>query len=362
MGPNKINSIQGLRAIAAGLVVLLHVLGMAEKFSAEQSVLNQFFHFRHFGSSGVDIFFVISGFIMTVVSQQKYGQPSASMHFFKRRLIRIVPLYWFYSSIMLLLICLPFTLQQSVFDLTFTIRSYFFIPSVNPTSQEMMPLVAQGWTLSYEMYFYLLFALFLMFKKGWFLPSIFIIFSMCILWGFLYDIGTNSPYRLFTNPILIEFLLGCLIGTAYVSRYRFGSLFSVGLICIGCLGFLATIIYGKSGYTRVVDWGLPAACLVAGIVNLENATGFKTPHFLVALGNSSYSLYLYHTFALMVIGKLMQMGLLSSIPIDLLVIFSLLFCIATGHIAYLCIEKPITRYFSKHKTAPSYKRQAAIIH
>jgi exopolysaccharide production protein ExoZ len=360
MRPNKINSIQGLRAIAASLVVLLHVLRMADLFSPESSIFNNFFHFRHFGASGVDIFFVISGFIMTVVSKSKYGLPGASVNFFKRRLIRIVPLYWFYSSLMVLLIFLPFALQKSVFDLTFTIRSYLFIPSLNPTSQEMTPLVAQGWTLFYEMYFYILFAVFLLFKQKWFLPSISIFFSICIYLGFITDIGPNSSYRLFTNPILIEFLMGCFIGTAYISLPRLGVLSSAVLIGIGCLGLLATILFGKSGYTRVVDWGMPAACLVAGVVNLENAKSFKTPHILVMLGDSSYSLYLYHTFALMVIGKLMKMGLLSRIPIDFLIILSVLFCMITGHIAYLCIEKPITKYFSKSKNTSSYERQAAI--
>jgi peptidoglycan/LPS O-acetylase OafA/YrhL len=360
MSQNKINSIQGLRAIAASLVVLLHVLGMVEKFSLDYSVLNNFFHFRHFGSSGVDIFFVISGFIMTVVSVNKYGSKGASVDFFKRRLIRIIPLYWFYSSLMILLICLPFTLQQSVFDIAFAIRSYLFIPSLNPTSQEMMPLVAQGWTLSYEMYFYILFALFLLFKRGWFLPAISTIFAICVYLGFKYDIEPNSSYRLFTNPILVEFLMGCFIGSAYVSRRRLGVSSSSVLIGIGCLGFLATILFGKSGYTRVVDWGLPAACLVAGVVNLENAKGFKTPKFLIKLGDSSYSLYLYHTFALMVVGKLMKMGLLSNIPIDILIILSLLFCITTGHIAYLGIEKPITKYFTKRQNTSSFEKPVAI--
>lgn len=360
MTNNRIDSIQGLRAIAASLVVLLHVLGMAEKFSTEYSVFNNFFYLRNFGSSGVDIFFVISGFIMTVVSKNKFGSLGASVEFLKRRLIRIVPLYWFYSSVMVILICLPFALRQSVFELGFTIRSYLFIPSLNPTSQEMMPLVAQGWTLSYEMYFYILFAFFLMFRKELFLPSISIIFIVCVLLGFLIDIESSSPYRLFTNPILIEFLLGCFIGTVYISRYRIGVFSSAGLIGIGLLWLLATLFFGKLGYTRVVDWGLPSACIVAGIVNLEKIQNIKIPRTLIALGDSSYSLYLYHTFALMVIGKLMKKGLLSKIPIDFLIVLSILFCIASGHIAYLCIEKPLTQFFSKPKKTTSLEGRTAI--
>lgn len=353
----KIYSIQALRAIAAGLVVLLHAQGMAQKLSDSDSILNGFFSLRHFGSSGVDIFFVISGFIMTVVSARNFSVPGVSLEFFKRRLVRIIPMYWFYTSVMLLLVCLPFTLKQSVFDLSFTIRSYLLIPSVNPSSQEIMPLVAQGWTLSYEMYFYVLFAVFLLFKRNWFLPSITLLFTACIAWGLLVDVEKDSTFRLFTNPILMEFILGCFIGTIYLSGRHPGPLASVGLVGLGCLGLMATIILGKSGFTRVVDWGLPAACLVAGAVNLERALGFRTPRIMIALGDSSYTLYLSHTFVLMVMGKLLKKGLLSGIPIDIIILFSVGLCLVLGHLAYLCIEKPVTRFFTRRRMSTIVRQQ-----
>ena len=89
----KIYSIQALRAIAAGLVVLFHAQEVAEKFGDADSILNGFYNLKGFGASGVHIFFVISGFIMIVVSAHQFGSPGSSTQFFKRRLIRIVPVY-----------------------------------------------------------------------------------------------------------------------------------------------------------------------------------------------------------------------------------------------------------------------------
>ena len=117
---------------------------IAGQYSNAASILNGFFHLRFFGASGVHIFFVISGFIMIVVSAHQFRLPGAPTKFFKRRLIRIVPVYWFYTSLMLLLVCLPYTLKQSTFDIAYTIKSYLFIPAVCPSTDKIVPLLARA--------------------------------------------------------------------------------------------------------------------------------------------------------------------------------------------------------------------------
>lgn len=355
----KLYSIQALRAIAAGLVVLFHTQEVVGRYSDADSILNGFYYLDHFGVSGVHIFFVISGFIMTVVSNAYFGTNGASIEFFKRRLVRIVPIYWLYTSVVLLLVCLPYTLKQSDFDLIYTIKSYLFIPAKDPTSGELVPLLGQGWTLSYEMYFYVLFAFFLQFRRRWFLPSITLFFSACIGLRMVLNFDDTPIGNLLTNPILIEFVFGCLVGTAFVSGRRPGPLVSVGLIGLGCLCMMATIFRGDGGFSRVVVWGLPAVCLVAGAANLERAVRFRTPRILVALGDSSYTLYLTHTFVLMVIGKLLKMGLLTGIPIDIIILFSVGICVVSGHLAYLCIEKPTTRFLTYRRKLAAIRPQPA---
>jgi peptidoglycan/LPS O-acetylase OafA/YrhL len=355
----KLYSIQALRAIAAGLVVLFHTQEVAERYGDADSILNGFFHLKHFGGAGVDIFFVISGFIMTVVSKNHFGSDGASIEFFKRRLVRIVPIYWFYTTVVLILVCLPFTLKKSVFDFLFTIKSFLFIPAIDPTSGKLFPLLAQGWTLSYEMYFYVLFAFFLKFPRNIFLPSITLLFSACIGLRLASIVDYTPISSLFTNPILMEFVFGCFIGNAYVAGRHPNPLGSIGLFGFGCLGLMATIFLGSGGITRVVVWGLPAACLVAGAVNLERTFGFRTPRILVALGDSSYTLYLTHTLVLMVLGKFLKVGLLSGIPIDIFILFSVALCVFSGHLAYLCIEKPTTRFFTNKRKHATMSRRLA---
>jgi exopolysaccharide production protein ExoZ len=308
----------------------------------------------------VHIFFVISGFIMIVVSAHQFRLPGAPAKFFKRRLIRIVPVYWFYTSLMLLLVCLPYTLKQSTFDIVYTIKSYLFVPAVRPSTDKIVPLLAQGWTLSYEMYFYILFAFFLKFSRTWLLPSLILLFSASVGLRFLVSLGNGPVLNFFTNPILLEFVFGCFVGLVYISGRRISPVLSLGLFAFGCLSLIAWIIYGGGGFSGVIVWGIPAACIVAGATNLERALDFRTPRILTALGDSSYSLYLSHTFLLMVVAKLLKMNLLSGIPIDIVIILSVAFCIVFGHLAYLYIEKPITLFFTyRQRPAPIQQQPLA---
>ena len=126
---------------------------------------------------------------------------------------------------------------------------------------------------------------------------------------------------------------------------------------LGCLGMMANIFWGKSDYTRVVDWGLPAACLIAGVVNFERTTGYRVPRLLAALGDSSYTLYLCHTFVLMVVGAFLKKGWLDALPIDLTILLSTAGCVFLGHLAYLVIERPVTRVLKERE--PSLRRRTS---
>ena len=169
MKGTKLSSIQVLRGVAASLVVFLHILASLDAYY-DSSILYDFPSLISFLESGVDIFFVISGFIMFAVTKNKFGQGYA-LNFIKRRIFRVVPLYWtltlLYAS---LLIVFPSAFQNAVFDIYKLIQSLLFIPHHN-VSGDIMPVVSVGWTLNYEMYFYLCFAIALVFRNttGFFL-------------------------------------------------------------------------------------------------------------------------------------------------------------------------------------------------
>ena len=146
--------IQGLRAFAALSVVLGHSLNSIERGSGVPPLLLQ--HFQ--GAIGVDVFFVISGFVMTISSSRLLRKQHPSRIFLWRRLLRVAPLYWLVTATKLLLIAaLPRLLASYRVSLWNGIASFLFVPSLNPKGL-IRPVITLGWTLNFEMAFYLLFA------------------------------------------------------------------------------------------------------------------------------------------------------------------------------------------------------------
>src|SRR5262249_31198174 len=121
------------------------------------------------GGSGVDLFFVISGFIMVYTNFSTFMQPRAATSFLRRRIIRIVPMYWICTTGVVLLLALAPQLFSSVqFDWTYVISSYVFLLSQN-SAGDIGVVIQTGWTLCFEAYFYLWFALLLNWPRQWFL-------------------------------------------------------------------------------------------------------------------------------------------------------------------------------------------------
>ncbi|RZA09508.1 MAG: acyltransferase, partial [Proteobacteria bacterium] len=147
-------SLQALRALAAWMVVCHHFMQIFFNFHPTGPI-GQFFTDR--GAVGVDIFFVISGLVIYLSTQDK-DMPAG--RFLLNRVIRIVPAYWLYSALMaLMLLALGNWLPNSAIDLPHFILSLLFIPSENPGGYGLYPTLNVGWTLNYEMLFYLVFAL-----------------------------------------------------------------------------------------------------------------------------------------------------------------------------------------------------------
>ena len=156
---NKLLSIQTLRGIAALLVVFLHIsFELSSKTNG--SIILGFYNLNSFGLLGVDIFFVISGFIIFWIHGNDFQKKNAFQIFFIKRLTRIVPLYWLFtiiSALILLLIPELFT-KGKEFEFTHFLTSLLFFPWYNSVG-EIYPILAVGWTLNIEMYFYFVFAL-----------------------------------------------------------------------------------------------------------------------------------------------------------------------------------------------------------
>src|SRR4029079_17250141 len=181
--------IQMLRAVAAMAVVVMHI-GIELRYWGKATI-----SWTDVGNAGVDLFFVISGFIMVFISWERFGRRDAPVDFFVRRLIRIVPLYW--------LVPTGYILAGS-FPASRIITSYLFVPDFGADAAPL-PVVLQGWTLNFEMFFYLVLALALL------LPRLAAIATVSTLLATL--VLLKVPY--YGQSVILEFVLGLWIGWAF---------------------------------------------------------------------------------------------------------------------------------------------------
>ena len=348
-------SIQALRGFAALAIVFFHISEMLLRYTDRTGLFCTLSPVWQVGASGVDLFFIISGFVMVESTRHMFQQKRASLTFFIRRLIRIVPLYWFYTTLMLILVLLPFSLQSSIFSATYTLKSFLLIPALNPANHLPLPLLPQGWTLWYELYFYILFSIFLFFDRRILLPAIFFIFITSILAGTW--LKTNNPVaEVLTSPLLLEFALGCLLAhltQASHSSARTGKIF----ISIGCiLLFLTQYLQSAVDY-RLLVWGVPAFLITLGFIFMEEKTSLEFPRYFVVLGDASYSIYLSHLFILLGISTLLKLHLVSPvIGNDFIAVLAVVLCVFLGWISYMMIEsKSLSFLRSKLTLSPGRK-------
>lgn len=299
------------------------------------------------GNAGVDLFFVISGFIMVHVT---HGRDQTCLGFWIDRLRRIVPLYWFYTLLMAsIALFLPFILKTAEFDAIHILKSLFFIPSYHPNpayNDHVWPLLVQGWSLNYEMFFYFVFGSLMVFGSIWIRTGgLTLILVVLVVLGQIF--GSADPaWRTYTSPLLLEFLAGAGIGVAYLRGNMITRKGAWLCITIG-LGLFVLAIW-RPGWAegRAIVWGLPSVFLVVGALGLETGRGsFRT---LNLLGDASYSTYLSHTFTLGVIGVLWgRFGNGSALFDGLMFLFALVASAAIGILSYQLIEQPMDQWLRR---------------
>jgi|SRR6185437_6983821 len=273
-----VGSIQYLRAVAALMVVLHHA-----SFAPLHG--NGFVIDARVGRAGVDIFFVISGFVMVYTTQSKAITP---LEFIRSRIVRIVPLYWAVTLVMFSLATLfpthIHTASSSPADL---VRSLLFIPFWNSTSHRFEPIIGQGWTLNYEMFFYALFALSLTWPKR---SSVYVL-SMIVTIVAVGAVGHPEFFlgSYYTDAIIAEFGVGVLLAKAYLAEQERPWLLP---LCFACSAIASpfSFLYGDH---RAIYFGIPAFAVVSGALLLERRIPF-TNRAMLELGDASYCLYLIH--------------------------------------------------------------------
>jgi exopolysaccharide production protein ExoZ len=329
-----ISPIQYLRAIAALMVVWHHSLG-------ELPGADRFINLPPFGESGVDIFFVISGFIMLVTTAKKAMTPA---EFLGLRLIRIVPLYWLMTLLMVGCASLaPSAFKTLVFTPAALAKSLLFIPYDSLSFPgSTLPLLVPGWTLNYEMFFYILFAASLVLPKHVRLYVIVITMLSLVVGGKLFGLSASPIQWVYTNPLLLEFAAGCVIGHTWLrGAIRCKFVFSLAGIAIGM--YLLTHRTVPAGLSQISG----AALVVASALH-PTLCAVKS-RLLLLLGDASYSIYLTHIFTL----GLLRVAWVRLFPhmtvasVAAFMVVSLAACSVVGVQIFKRVEKPMTRFFRK---------------
>jgi exopolysaccharide production protein ExoZ len=327
-------SIQALRAIAALLVFWGHAINaVTAEVAGEFPPL--------YGPFGVDLFFVISGFVMVYSSERLFGQPGAPIKFFVRRLARIVPLYWAATAILVWFV-VPYASTKAV------LGSLFFTPRIPSEA----PLLFVGWTLIFEMFFYTVFAIALFAQRRVAVvagASVFLI-AFTVLFGPAPGLSAHAPaasgIAYLADSIIIEFMFGMAIALVYRAGGRLPIWATIGLLVAGVVWLAAT----APAVPRLYSAGIAAALIVAAL-SLSSMSSPKDSLLVrgvVFLGDISYSLYCTHlltfSFVAWVVAEL-ALGPVGDAWTYMGVMLATGLVVAAG--TYLLFEKPTTDFLKR---------------
>lgn len=313
----------------------------------------------HLGLLGVLTFFVISGFIMMHSFGRFFGEPGASIRFWKRRVQRIVPIYWIATAIAGgLLIVLPHGPPPG---LSSWLHSLLFIPQATVPGQPMRPILGQGWTLNYEMFFYALFGLALLLpRKTGVIALVGTLVGLVLLGSLIKPLAdTRDPYSIatfYTDPIIGVFGAGVLLALLWK---RWGHLtvpggFWLSLLPLAAAQFIfagALKSFPLNLYWLPVVW---ASAVLAVALCIADRQSLKGRHlkWAVLLGDASYSTYLFHTLTITVLGKIGQ-----RLPPEwdgAFVVAAVLASHLVGVLVYRFVETQISVWFRRIVPRASY--------
>jgi peptidoglycan/LPS O-acetylase OafA/YrhL len=343
-GKPRLDSLQILRALAALLVVHFHSIVLAENLGTPPRQA-AFFSLENFGAVGVDVFFVLSGFVVSLSAARAHGAGD----FLLRRAIRLMPLY-----VLLTLASVATRLIRGVrVDPSYVAQSLLFLPTFTGTA---LPVIWVGWTLAFEVFFYVVVGALLSLPARRALA----VRAAVVVAGFILAgaaahavVGGGSPLlpglNVVANPIALEFVFGCLIGVAW-QRWRWHGpallASGAGLLALTvCVGFgqifeAKFVLDGSLSWHRLVIWGIPAAVLVAGATQLRTEMGSRVGRILVGLGDRSYSIYLSSAITLPIVGaywpKLARAGG------DAAVLLAVAISTVVGVGCFRYVERPVT--------------------
>lgn len=340
---DKLVSIQWLRGLAAIGVVWFHAMFLITN-NGLHSYQTLYGDIRQIGSIGVDVFFVISGFIVSISA----ANSTSVKAFVQNRLLRVWPMYAVATLLYLVV-------RPDRADFGDLLMSLALLQPAGPASKT--PTLPPGWTLLFEATFYVVIAAALLWRSRRSLAErITLIVVGLVILGSAY--GFSRPFgfvslNIIGNPITLEFLFGVLIGRVWASGYRLPSWAASGLFAAGAFFILRDAMHGMDGewgaentldatmsWQRLRTWGMYSALIVASAA-LREPVPQGTGRILTFLGDASYSIYLFHMHVLDWL--LHRLDLFGSLSPDAIILAGTAIATLVGVLAHVVLERPLLR-------------------
>jgi peptidoglycan/LPS O-acetylase OafA/YrhL len=351
-----LRSLQACRAFAALLVVVFHTscgIFRLPKYFGHKPFGPVF----DFGFAGVDFFFVLSGFLMMYVHAGDFGQPRALGGYLWKRFTRIYPAYWVvFAAVLPVYFLVPQFGLDSQRSADVIARAIFLFP--HPQNQQV---VGVAWTLTYEIFFYVVFALLILNKRiGW---LIFTGWTICIL---IQPWVEAFPWSFLFSAQHLRFLAGISVALV-LARWQLPlprTVAATGMTVFLGVGLLDAYCGPVDYWMHLMGYTLGSALTLAGLVQAERSGLIHPPNWVVYLGNASYAIYLVHFFALSLFAKIVKV-----VQLDLYLPDTVLFCVhvivavGAGCLFHHLVEHPLhnltKRYFRRVKP-PIVSQEMAI--
>ncbi|NWD69928.1 acyltransferase [Pseudomonas gingeri] len=338
----RLYSLQGLRGLAVLGVVLFHMAAVEHKYSGGDTLLPGWVDFFQLG---VDLFFVISGFVMVIVTRGRFQDLAQAQRFLFNRVSRIYPNYWLYFFITLVVYLVQPTLVNSSHGGSNLWLSFLLLPN------DRVLLVMVAWSLVFELWFYLVFSFLLGFRERWLAllmlawAALLVTFNLLDSWR-----DYSSVLKIVLHPYALEFIIGSGVALFFYSRHSAKvptALLWLMLVAAVVPGFALINhfeLFSTEGLPRMLLVGLVFGALTLSLALLERRRLIQCPRFLVFTGDMSYTIYLSHLLVLGVIGRAWQ--IIGNWPThfeDNLVFLALMMIAVWGYgwVGYSFFEKPV---------------------
>jgi len=334
------DSLQAGRGLAAVAVLLFHTWLMARDKLGHVFAGNLFIH----GDRGVDFFFVLSGFIILHANWSSVGVPNNAPRYFYRRLVRVYPIFLVITLVKLgyMLLGGP-GIPAYKSGLSHLLCSTLLIPLPD------FPFLAVSWSLCFEMFFYSIFLMAVLFGwrfRWWMIGHA----AVCFLINIPGVPSLDYPGWFFVHTRILDFYLGC--AAAWICARGF---VSVRLALFFAVFGIVWLVFGHFAHDRIeavlqalgpLFWGLGFFLIITGVATLERMKHILIPRWLTYLGDASYSVYLVHNNVILVGGALLAKRLhLVEGWFSLAMFVVAAASLAAGIACYQFIEKPVLQWF-----------------